>query len=246
MTPSLAVYIFIIISCAFVVKGLAGFGDPLISNPMLAMRLDNKDITPALLPVSLILNAFIVLKNRAAFSLRSVAPIAVWVLLGIIPGTMLLKLGAPWILKVVLGLLIIGLGVEMLTRDRAKDMKANPAVQAIMSFLSGVTAGLFGINLLFLIYLERTSKGRSEFRANVCFVFFLENLFRTFVYLYNGIFTAFTLQITAITVPAAFLGMWIGSQIDKRIDETRIRKLIIYVFILGGLSTLIKALLLQA
>lgn len=246
MTLSLAVYIFIIISISFIVKGLAGFGDPLISNPLLAMRLDNKDITPALLPVSLILNAFIVLKNRAAFSLRAVAPIAFWVLLGIIPGTMLLKLGAPWILKVVLGLLIIGLGIEMLTRKDTGDMKPNPAVQAIMSFLSGVTAGLFGINLLFLIYLERTAKGRQEFRANVCFVFFLENLFRTIVYIYNGIFTAFTLQITLVTIPAAFLGMWIGSQIDKHIDEKRIKKLIIYVFILGGLSTLIKALLFRA
>ena len=116
----------------------------------------------------------------------------------------------------------------------------------IMSFLSGVTAGLFGINMLFLIYLERTAKGRQEFRANVCFVFFLENLFRTIVYIYNGIFTAFTLQITLVTIPAAFLGMWIGSQIDKHIDEKRIKKLIIYVFILGGLSTLIKALLFRA
>lgn len=246
MTLSIAVYTFIIVAIAFIVKGLAGFGDPLISNPMLAMRLDNRDITPGLLPVSLILNAFIVYRNRSAFSLRAVAPIAGFVLLGIIPGTLLLKLGAPWILKVVLGILIIGLGVEMLTRNQAKQAEPNPVLQAVMSFLSGVTAGLFGINLLFLIYLERTAKGREEFRANVCFVFFLENLFRTFVYLYNGIFTTFTLQITAITIPAAFLGMWIGGQLDKHISETRIRKFIYYVFIVGGLSTLVKALVLRA
>lgn len=243
MSASLAVYIFIVISIAFIVKGLVGFGDPLISSPLLVMRLNNKDISPSLLPISLILNTFIVYKNRKSFSFRAVAPIAVWVLLGIIPGTLLLKLGAPDFVKILLGLLIIGLGIEMLTRDSSKEMKANPVLQAIMSFFSGVTAGLFGINLLFLIYLERTSKGRNEFRANVCFVFLLENLFRVFVYLYNGIFTAFTLQISAISIPAAFLGMWIGGQIDKRISENRVRKLIVYVFILGGISTLIKAIL---
>ena len=64
MTLSIAVYSFVVIMIAYIVKGLVGFGDPLLSNPLLAMRLDNKDITPALLPVSLILNAVIVWKNR--------------------------------------------------------------------------------------------------------------------------------------------------------------------------------------
>ena len=155
MTFSLGCYIFIIVACAFVVKGLAGFGDPLISNPLLALKLDNRDITPGLLPVSLILNAYIVLKNRKNFCFKIVASIALWVLLGIIPGTLLLKLGAPWIIKVILGILIIGLGVEMLTRDKSKKFQPNPVIKAIMCFLSGVTAGLFGINLLFVIYLER-------------------------------------------------------------------------------------------
>lgn len=246
MTGSLALYIFITITCAFVVKGLAGFGDPLIANPLLSMRLDNKDISPSMLPVSLLLNAYIVVKNRANFRFGVVASITFWVLLGIIPGTMLLKLGAPWVLKVALGILIIGLGVEMLTRDNAKQMQPNPVIKAIMCFASGVTAGLFGINLLFLIYLERASTDRKAFRANICFVFFLENFFRTIVYIYSGIFTVFTLQITAVTIPAAACGMFIGGAIDRHIPEKNIRKLIVYVFILGGVSTLVKALVFRA
>ena len=245
MSITLAIYVFIVIAIAFIVKGLVGFGDPLVSNPLLAMRLDNKDIAPGLLPVSLLLNAGIVWKNRKAFSLKKVAPIAVCVMLGIIPGTMLLKFSVPWILKVVLGILIIGLGIEMLTRKEG-NMKPNLIMQSFMSFLSGVTAGLFGINLLFLIYLERTSKGRDEFRGSVCFVFFVENVFRTCVYLYNGIFTMLTVQITALAIPAALIGMWVGGQIDKHIDDTKIRHIIIYVFILGGLSVLVKALLFRA
>lgn len=246
MTPTLAVYIFITVACAFVVKGLAGFGDPLISNPLLAMKLNNKDISPSLLPISLGLNAYIVFKNRKNFSFQIVSSITLWVLIGIIPGTMLLKLGAPWIIKVILGILIIGLGVEMLTRDNAKQFQPNPVVKAVMCFLSGVTAGLFGINLLFLIYMERSSTDRSAFRANTCFVFLIENAFRTVMYIINGIFTVFTLQITAVTVPAAALGMFVGGQIDKHIGENNIRKFIIWVFILGGVSTLVKALIFHA
>lgn len=246
MTLQLGCYIFIVVACAFIVKGLAGFGDPLISNPLMAMKLDNKDISPSLLPISLILNAYIVIKNRKKFDFKQVMSIAIWVLLGIVPGTMLLKLGAPWIIKVLLGILIIGLGVEMLTRDNSKKFKPNPVLKVIMCFMSGVTAGLFGINLLFLIYLERSSADRHAFRANTCFVFFLENFFRTIVYFANGIFTAFTWQITAVTLPAAAVGMFIGGQIDKHIGESNIRKFIIWIFILGGVSTLVKALILKA
>lgn len=246
MTPTLGIYIFIVVACAFVVKGLAGFGDPLISNPLMAMKLDNKDISPSLLPISLGLNAYIVFKNRKNFSMHIVAPIAVWVLIGIIPGALLLKLGAPWIIKVALGILIIGLGVEMLTRDNAKPFRPNPVVKAVMCMLSGITAGLFGINLLFLIYMERSSSDRRAFRANACFVFLIENFFRTIVYIVHGIFTMFTLQITAVTIPAAALGMFVGGQIDKRLGENNIRKFIIWVFILGGVSTLVKALIYHA
>ena len=59
MTISLAVYIFICVMCAFVVKGLVGFGDPLVYNPLLSLQLDNKSISPAMLPVSVVLNASI-------------------------------------------------------------------------------------------------------------------------------------------------------------------------------------------
>lgn len=243
MTLSIAVYSFVVIMIAYIVKGLVGFGDPLLSNPLLAMRLDNKDITPALLPVSLILNAVIVWKNRHSLALRTVAPIAFWVMLGTIPGTLLLKVSAPWILKAVLGVFIMGLGVEMLTRKENSSSQPNAVAQAVICFASGMMGGLFGINLLFLVYLEGTAKGRGEFRGSICFVFLVENIFRMIVYGVNGVFTPLSWQIAALSIPAALIGMWIGGCIDRHIDETQIRRIIIYVFILGGLSVLVKALL---
>ena len=89
------VFYFACVCIAFVVKGLAGFGDPLISTPLLSLVLPNSVITPGLAPVSLILNANVVWKNRDHFSAKVVLPIAAFVLLGIIPGTLLLKFGSP-------------------------------------------------------------------------------------------------------------------------------------------------------
>lgn len=246
MTTSLGIYIFIVVAISFIIKGLVGFGDPLIFNPLLSVRMDNKHISPGMLPVSILLNAFIVFKSRDSIHPRRLLPICFWVVLGIAPGTLLLKYSSSWTLKVALGALIILLGLEMLTRKDEATARPNAVFMAVMSFSSGVTAALFGINLLFLVYLERTTADRDEFRGSVCLVFLVESVFRLISYLANGIITPFSLQISAISVPAALLGTWLGMQIDKIIDDSLIKKLIVYVFIIGGISTVIRALILHS
>lgn len=246
MTTSLGIYIFIVVAISFIIKGLVGFGDPLIFNPLLSVRMDNKHISPGMLPVSILLNAFIVYKSRDSIHPKRLLPICFWVVLGIVPGTLLLKYSSSWTLKVALGVLIILLGLEMLTRKDEATARPNAVFMAVMSFSSGVTAALFGINLLFLVYLERTTTDRDEFRGSVCLVFLVESVFRLISYLANGIITPFSLQISAISIPAALLGTWLGMQIDKKIDDSLIKKLIVYVFIIGGISTVIRALILHS
>ena len=236
-------YYFFSVCMAFVIKGLVGFGDPLISTPLLSVVLPNSVITPGMAPVSLILNARVVCQNKDHFSAKVVLPISVFVLLGIIPGTFLLRYGSPVKLKLLLGLVIIGLGIEMLTRKPSSNKKPNTAVLCIVSFFSGVTAGLFGVDLLFLAYLERVSQGRTEFRTNVCFVFLLECIFRCILYAFNHMYTREALLLTLVALPASFAGMKLGGILDKKISDRLMHKFIIYVFILGGVSTAIYALM---
>ena len=242
MDFGMILFCFISVCLGFVIKGLAGFGDPLIYTPLLSVALPNSTITPGMLPVSLVLNARVVWQNRAHFSAKVVLPIAAFVMLGIIPGTLLLRYGSPTILKLLLGLVIIAMGIEMLTR---KPGAGTPSalLRSVMSFLSGVTAGLFGIDLLFLAYLERVTQNREEFRGNVCFVFLLESVFRVILYTWNGMFTRESLILSVIALPAAFLGMWIGALLDRRVSDRLSHRFIIYVFILGGVSNSVYALL---
>jgi uncharacterized membrane protein YfcA len=264
-------YAFLIILIYFVgffVKGLAGFGDPLITSPLMAMIKDNKLISPVNLLLGIPVNTYIAFKNRKSFDMKTTIPIVCFIIIGVIPGTLLLKYATSWTLKVLLGLVILGIGVEMFTRVRSEgastgsdtqeqesdiqDTKVqthkrsfNPAL-IIACFFSGVTAGLYGINLFFVAYIERHAKDTSEFKGNICFVFLIESVIRLILYIATGIITKEVLIVALIALPGAALGMVAGFLVDTKLSEKTIRIIIIGVFMLAGVSIVAKALILKA
>ena len=95
MTLSTALFIFAAQLLAYLVKGLIGFGNPLISAPILSMGLDNVVITPGTLLLDCPVNAWITWKNRHSFQWRKILPLLAANFCGVIPGTLLLRFPCP-------------------------------------------------------------------------------------------------------------------------------------------------------
>lgn len=181
MTLSTALFIFAAQLLAYLVKGLIGFGNPLISAPILSMGLDNVVITPGTLLLDCPVNAWITWKNRHSFQWRKILPLLAANFCGVIPGTLLLRFSMPWVIKTVLGVVVVLLGLEMATRSLRPvkpDRKDRPWLRLAVSAFSGVCAGLFGINMFIVAYLQRTARDYSEFKGSMCFLFFGENAVR--------------------------------------------------------------------
>ena len=245
--PHLVVLIFCAQFLAYFVKGLVGFGNPLISGPLLSMGLDNVLITPGTLVLDCPVNAYITWKNRRSFQWRRILPLLMCNMAGVIPGTLLLHASMPWIIKAALGVVVIALGLEMATRSRRKAASAAPQwFRYPVAVFSGVCAGLFGINMFLTAYLQRTAKDYGEFKGSICFLFFGENLFRFFVYLFGGLLTRQVWLFVAISAPAAGLAMVLAGILSPRLEEGSLQKAAIALFLLGGVSILVKALLLRA
>ncbi|MGN1031574.1 MAG: sulfite exporter TauE/SafE family protein [Butyricicoccaceae bacterium] len=244
MTIQLAIYVFIVQFLAFILKGMVGFGNPLISSPLMAMKLNNSVITPGNLLLDIPVNISIVYQNRKSFLPKIALPIAAFVMIGVVPGSLFLKVGNANVIKALLGILIIFIGIEMATRKPAKPgMQPNYLIMGAVSLFSGFMSGIFGINMLFLAYIDRYCSDTKAFKSNVCFVFVLENIFRAIVYLVTGIFTINSLLVTLVSAPAAVLGLAVGRKLDHAIEERMMKKITYFVFILGGCSILIKAIL---
>ena len=244
-SPGIILFIFLIQLLAYTVKALIGFGNPLISGPLLAMKLDNVVITPGTLLLDCPVNGWITWKNRRSFQWRRILPLLLANMCGVIPGTLLLRFSLPWIIKTLLGVVVIFLGLEMAARSRwpSRQGKDRPWLRLAVSFLSGACSGLFGINMFIVAYLQRTAKDYSEFKGSMCFLFFGENVFRLCTYALGGLLTREVLVFGLVSVPAAGLAMFLAGKLGPRLDEKKLQKAAIVLFILGGVSIIVKSLL---
>lgn len=237
--------LFLITLLAYFVKGITGFGNTLVMGSLFSFLVSNRLTTPVDLLLSIPTNAYIVWRERKNISWKVVVPLSLMLLAGIIPGTFLLKFGSDWILKSALGIVVIGMALEMLTRKPAKegDKKTNPIFLTIIGILSGMLAGLYGIGALLVAYISRTTDNKNQFRANICCVFLVDNIFRFFFYLYTGILNKEVLHMTLLLIPAVILGMMIGIKADSRMKEATVKKSVIALLIISGTVLLLKSIL---
>lgn len=143
-TGSMILFIFLVQLAAYTLKWLIGFGNPLISAPLLAMRLDNTLITPGSLLPDLVINGRITWQSRNNFRWRAILPLLLAMVAGVVPGTWLLRFSLPWIIKTVLGGVVVFLGLEMATRrlrpirpDRPGDPVAAVSGGLLLRYVRG-------------------------------------------------------------------------------------------------------------
>ena len=244
MMLSTALFIFAAQLLAYLVKGLIGFGNPLISAPILSMGLDNVVITPGTLLLDCPVNAWITWKNRRSFQWLRILPLLAVNLCGIIPGTLLLRFSLPWVIKTVLGVIVVFLGLEMATRNLRSirpEREDRPWLRLVVSAFSGVSAGLFGINLFIVAYLQRTARDYDEFKGSMCFLFFGENAVRLVVYAVTGLLTRQVLLFGLASLPAAVLALALAAWLGPRLEEGKLQKGAIVLFLLGGVSIIVKS-----
>jgi len=238
------ILLFIATFIAYFVKGITGFGNTLVMAPLFSFLVPNRVTTPVDLLFSIPTNMYMAWRERKEISLKVVIPLSLMMLIGIIPGTFLLEVGNDWLLKSFLGIIVVGIGFEMMTRKTSdNDKKKNPAFLVIIGIISGLMAGVFGIGALLVAYISRTTYNRNQFRANICCVFLVENIFRLVIYIIRGILNKEILLLALFLSPAVILGLLIGIKVDSRMKEEVVKKSIIVLLIISGIVLCLKSIL---
>ena len=223
--------------CAFYIKGLCGFANTLVFTTIMSFGVSNRSISPVELLLGYPSNALIAYRERKSIDKRLCLPLAALVVLGSIPGMLLLKNADTGDIKLVFGVVIVLLGIEMLLRERYKGgAKESKGKLALIGLLSGVLCGLYGVGALLGAYIGRVAKDVSSFRANICVVFFVENTLRIAIYVMVGLLDRGTALMALSLLPAALLGLFLGAKSAGVVSEKTAKRLVMILLILSGVS----------
>ena len=138
-------------------------------------------------------------------------------LAGSIPGALLLKHVDARAIKLVFGVVVLGLGTEMLTREFSqKRACASQWMLAVIGVAAGVLCGLFGVGALLAAYVSRVTDDTNAFKANISAVFIVDGTFRIVLY--------------------SVLGLFAGMKCSRVLDEKWVRRLTSVLLVLSGVS----------
>ena len=228
---------------AFYIKGLCGFANTLVFTSILGFGVNNVAISPVELMLGYPTNLILTFRHRKQLDVKVFLPLSILVLLGSIPGALLLKNANTNYIKAFFGVIIILLGIEMYLREvKTLRFKESKVLLLIIGILSGVLCGLFGVGALLAAYIGRVADTSNEFKANISAVFIVDNTFRLILYSILGIITLSSIKQAAILLPFVLIGLFAGIKSGTIIDEKIVKRIVIALLIISGIMLIIKSL----
>jgi len=226
---------------AYFVKGLCGFANTLIFTTILSFGAANASISPADLLLGYPSNLILTWKNRESLDPKVFLPLAILVLAGSIPGALMLRNVDARPIKLVFGVVVIALGMEILSREVSKKRaRSSKWVLAIIGVTAGMLCGLFGVGALLAAYVSRVTENDESFKANISAVFIADNTFRIILYKALGLLTPDTLKSVILLIPFALFGLFTGMKCCGHMNDKKVRRITTVLLILSGISLVLR------
>ena len=232
---------------AAVVNGALGYGFSSITVPLALLFLTNRVLNPALVPLEVALNAYVLWVNRAALPQvwRRVLPIVIGLAPGVALGTALVSQVQPAWLKFGTFLVLLPLILVQAAGYR-RPIKSEKSV----GFAFGGGVGLlYAVTTIsgppLAVMLSNQGLTKRDFRAALGFIRLAESTLTATAYAYAGLYNAESLALIPFILPSILIGVPIGAVLIQRIRPETFRRICMSfdAWIVGfGLSALLQEL----
>lgn len=232
-----------IAALAFFVQGYTGFGAALVLAPLLALAIDLKVGVVAAALVQVPIGMYLTMAVRESVdraALRSLVPTSV---VGMVLGTLaLVWLDVTWLARLC-GLLTALFALDVLRRalTRTTRLPWSPTMALPAGLAGGVLGGLFGTSGPPIVaYLEPTLSRGAVLRATLLAYFLIINLLRVASYGVASLYSYEVLLAAVVMLPAAGLGAWAGSSLQRRASEGHFRLIVAVVLFCTGVALAVR------
>src|SRR5215510_13296698 len=229
---------------AAVVNGALGYGFSSITVPLALLFLTNRVLNPALVPIEVALNAYVLWVNRAALPAvwRRVLPIVIGLAPGVMIGTALVSQVNPGWLKFGTFIVLLPLILVQAAGYR-RPIRSEKSVG--LAFGGGVGV-LYSVTTIsgppLAVMLSNQGLTKTDFRAALGFIRLAESSFTAVAYYYAGLYSVESFGLIPYILPSILVGVPIGSVLIQKIRPETFRRVCMSfdAWIVGfGLSTLV-------
>jgi uncharacterized membrane protein YfcA len=231
---------------AAIVNGALGYGFSSITVPLaLVFSFTNRVLNPALVPIEVVLNAYVLWVNREAIPSvwRRVLTIVIGLAPGVALGTMMVSSVSPGWLKFITFLVLLPL-ILLQAAGFRRPIKSEKAGGLV--FGGGVGVLYSGTTISgppLAVALSNQGLAKKDFRAALGFIRLAESSFTAVAYYFAGLYSLESFNLIPYILPGIIVGVPIGSVLIQKIRPETFRRVCMSfdAWIVGfGLSTLVK------
>ncbi len=226
---------------AGVIKGVVGFAMPTILISGLGSLIAPELALAGLIVPTLITNGMQALRQGRSAALASVRRFRVFLLIGLVTllaAAQLVAVLPSSAMYLIIGSVVTVLAIVQLLGWRPNlSKRGSPRAEMFVGGLAGFIGGISGswgaptVSYLTAIGTEKTEQMRVQ-----GVIYGLGAVALTVAHIGSGVFNWVTAQFSLALVGPAVLGMWIGGQIQDRIDQAAFRKATLAVLLIAGLN----------
>jgi uncharacterized membrane protein YfcA len=216
---------------AFLLVGVSkgGFGGGLGSMgvPMMALAIPVPQAAAIMLPLLMVMDVFAIRRYRKDWSRAHMAILMTGAVIGTVLGYLAFRLLDELWVRLLIGSIAVMFGAQDLLREffgrRARVPEAPDWPKGVFwSSVSGVTSFIANAGGPPLqVYLQPYRMDKTAFVATISVFFWVINWLKFFPFVHLGLFTFENLGTSAVLLPLAALGMWLGFWMHARVDQKR-------------------------
>jgi hypothetical protein len=247
MSSEAIVALVVITFVAAVVNGALGYGFSSITVPVALLFLTNRALNPALVPIEVALNAYVLWVNRGALPRvwRRVLPVTIGLGPGVLAGTLIVTRVDPGWLK----LYTFAALLPLILLQAAGFRRPVRAERSAGLVFGGGVGLLYSVTTIsgppLAVMLNNQGLAKQEFRAALGLIRLVESTLTALAYGYAGLYTASSAALVPVIVPSVLIGVPIGAALIRHLSAERFRRVCMSfdAWVVGfGISTVLRSL----
>ncbi len=230
----------VVLSIAYIVRGMAGFGSGLIAIPVLSFIFPLTVIVPIVVLLDYLASLSHGVAKKEAIRWREIAMVLPFSLLGVALAIYVFRLFDVQLLTRFLGIFVILFAFYMLLK-----ITHHHKISSFFAVPAGVFGGLIGTLFgtggpFYVIYLRLRGLNKCQFRSTFAAIFLLDGSARLVGYFGSSFYSSHTVTLFLLALPIMLLSLYVGGKIHTSISQDTFKRVISVLLIFCGTALLLK------